>query len=139
MQPFEAVFLYGLGLSLITFILYILLINVKDYNDLKNEMNDLKKKINDAQKQKDLKKANDLTNDMLKASSKQFKMSMKPLIVSMFIAILSLGYMNSQYAKVLINLPFNAPIAGTDIGWLWWYILVSVSATTLFRKIAGLD
>ena len=39
--------------------------------------------------------------------------------------------------RVAVNLPFPLPIWGSHIGWLGWYILISIPFTTLFRKALG--
>ena len=39
--------------------------------------------------------------------------------------------------RVVVEMPFNLPIWGSHIGWLGWYILVSLTTATIFRKALG--
>ncbi len=47
------------------------------------------------------------------------------------------GKKTVSFKRVIIELPFSMPIWGSKIGWLGWYILVSLSMTTIFRKALG--
>ena len=39
--------------------------------------------------------------------------------------------------RVVVTLPVPLPIWGYHIGWLGWYILVSIPMSVTFRKILG--
>jgi len=39
--------------------------------------------------------------------------------------------------QIVVNLPFSMPFYGNKLGWLGWYILVSIPLTTIFRKALG--
>jgi len=39
--------------------------------------------------------------------------------------------------QIVVNLPFSMPFYGNKLGWLGWYILVSIPMTTVFRKALG--
>lgn len=43
-----------------------------------------------------------------------------------------------SFKRVVVNLPFSLPIWGSYIGWLGWYILISIPLTTVFRKALGI-
>ncbi len=41
--------------------------------------------------------------------------------------------------NVRFKLPFSFPLVGTEVGWLGIYIIISLPATMLFRKLLGVD
>ena len=43
-----------------------------------------------------------------------------------------------NFKRIVVNLPFSLPIWGSNIGWLGWYILVSIPMSTVFRKALGI-
>jgi len=44
----------------------------------------------------------------------------------------------ASFKRIVVNLPISLPIWGSNIGWLGWYILVSIPFTTVFRKTLGI-
>ncbi len=43
-----------------------------------------------------------------------------------------------SFKRIVVELPFSLPIWGSHIGWLGWYILVSIPLTTTIRKLLGI-
>ena len=42
-----------------------------------------------------------------------------------------------KLGKVIVNLPFAFPFFGDNLGWLGWYILISIPSAQIFRKLMG--
>ncbi|RLJ03389.1 MAG: hypothetical protein DRP11_00725, partial [Candidatus Aenigmatarchaeota archaeon] len=40
-------------------------------------------------------------------------------------------------SRTIVNLPFALPFIGDKLGWIGWYILLSVTFTQVFRKLLG--
>jgi uncharacterized membrane protein (DUF106 family) len=87
-------------------------------------------------------------SEMLKAQQKQMKQTMKPMIASVVLFFIFIGFLRETYSDVILNLPFTLPLASysfpfiilrDSIGWFWWYILITIPATMLFRKLLGVE
>jgi len=139
MQGFEFILVFSIGISFLIVLIYRLMTDMDELKEIKQKLNEYKKKLSEVQKKNDMKEYNSLFNEMMKINSKQFKMNIKPMFISLIIALLSLSYLKSQYDNVLVNLPVSLPLFGNDMGWLWWYILISIPATMFFRKMLSLD
>lgn len=46
---------------------------------------------------------------------------------------------NVVLQNMRFKLPFSFPLVGTEVGWLGIYIIISLPATMLFRKLLGVD
>ena len=127
------ILIYTLILSLVVSVIYKFLTNQDEMKKVKEEMKYFKDKADEAKKSGDMAKMNQYTNDMLKVSSQQFKHTMKPMFASMFVFIIVLGWFGVAFGEVLINTPF----AGFQLSWFYWYIIIAIPATMIFRKIMG--
>jgi len=48
--------------------------------------------------------------------------------------------MNQTRMDIAVRMPFNVPFFGMNyLGWLFWYILISLPATWIFRKALGVE
>ncbi len=139
LSAFLQVTMVSLGLSFMLSLLYRFLTNPDEMKRIKKEMKFYKEKSSEAQKAGDKAKANEYMKDMMKASQQQFKQNMKPMMASMLVFFIVLGWMHSTFASVLVQLPVTIPFAGNDLGWFWWYILITIPCTMLFRKLLGVD
>ena len=139
MSGFIEVTLISLTLSFVLSLLYRFLTNPDEMKTIKKEMKFYKEKSSEAQKAGDAAKASEYMKDMMKASQQQFKQNMKPMMASMLVFFLILGWMHSTFASVLVQLPVTVPFAGNDLGWFWWYIIITIPCTMLFRKLLGVD
>jgi len=124
---------YTLALSLVVSLLYRLLTNKEEMKKIKEEMKFFKEKVDEAKKKGDTAGMNQHTNDMLKVSSRQFKQTMKPMFASMFVFLIVLGWFGTMFADMVILTPF----AGFQLNWFYWYIIITIPATMIFRKLMG--
>jgi uncharacterized membrane protein (DUF106 family) len=139
MSAFIDVTLMSLGLAFLLSLLYRFLTNPEEMRRIKKEMKFYQDKSKEAQKAGNNEKSNEYMKQMMGASQQQFKQNMKPMLASMLIFFVVLGWMHSTFASVLVQLPVTVPIAGNDLGWFWWYIILTVPCTMLFRKLLGVD
>lgn len=128
-----------LALSLVISVIYRFLTDPAAIRNLKQEMKIIQEKANKAQKEGDTKKAGELTSEMLKLSQKQLGMSMKPMMFSFIVVAAAFYWLGTQYAEVMINAPFTIPFLGAQLNWFWWYILLTIPATWVFRKLLGVE
>jgi uncharacterized membrane protein (DUF106 family) len=131
-----------IGISVVlTFIITILYRFLTDPKKLK-EMRDRAKEI--SQKSKEVAKANPeeakkMTDEMLSITNKQMMASMKPMLATLLIAALFLPWMAATFTGTVANLPIDVPFVGSSVGWLGWYLIISIPASQMLRKILGVD
>ena len=109
MTPFITITLMSLGLSLAITIIYRILMNPDEVRKLKGDMKFYKEKMNEAKKAGDTAKMNDYASEMLKASQKQFGMSMKPMMATMLLFFMLLGWLNTSFGGVTADFSGGGP------------------------------
>jgi len=107
MNPFMEVTLISLGLSLLITIIYRFLTNPDEIRKIKDDTKFYKEKMNEAKKAGDVAKMNDYAKEMMNASQRQMRSSMKPMIASMLIFFLLLGWLNTEFGGVSADLTKN--------------------------------
>lgn len=136
---YQEVLIISLILSLIMVLLTKFLTNQDEIRKAKREMKFYQDKIKKAQKSEDKEAVSKLSKDMLKASSKQMKQSMKPMFVSLIIFVIALGWLTGEYGELLINLPITLPVLGNQLNWFWWYLIIVLPTSFIFRKMLGVE
>lgn len=110
MTPFVIITLLSLGLSLFITVIYRVLTKPDEIRKMKDDMKFYKEKMNKAKKAGDKAKMNEYANQMLKASQSQFRMSMKPMIVTMLVFVLLLGWLNTNFGGVTADFTEENPL-----------------------------
>ncbi|MBL7160500.1 MAG: DUF106 domain-containing protein [Candidatus Aenigmarchaeota archaeon] len=148
MLPIQEVLIWSLGLSLLLAVLYRFLTNPREIKLLKEEIKGYRERSNKAQKAGNAEEANKLLSEMMKLTSKQMRSNMKPMIASLVIFFIAIGFLRETYSNFIIQLPFILPLLSysfpfiilrDSIGWFWWYILITLPATFIFRKLLGVE
>ncbi|RLI98566.1 MAG: hypothetical protein DRO99_00425 [Candidatus Aenigmatarchaeota archaeon] len=130
---------FTLGLSLALAILYRLLTDPQEMRRIKAEMKRLQDKSKKAQKAGNMEEVNAITGELLKQSQKQFSQNMKPMMASMLIFFVFLGWVGAQYSELVVNMPFYIPFIGSQTTWFVWYIIITLPSTFFFRKLLGVE
>jgi uncharacterized membrane protein (DUF106 family) len=129
--------------SLITALLVVvtrLLMNKKVVDEIKNRMEEIREQLTAAQKAGDTELANKHLADMMKTNSEYMRQTFKALIVSIVVVSIFLPFLKSGYEGMsAIKLPFSLPFLGSQITWIYWYILVSFAMGWVLRKILEVD
>lgn len=136
---YQEVLIISLVLSLIMVLLTKVLTNQEEIKKAKREMKFYQDKIKKAQKSGDKDTVSKLSNDMLKASSKQMKQSMKPMFVSLIIFVIALGWLAGSYGELLVGMPITLPFLGNQLNWFWWYLIIVLPTSFIFRKMLGVE
>ncbi len=139
MLEFEIVFIASITLSFIIVVLTRLLTNPEDIRKIKKEMQFYREKVSEAQKAGDKAKVAEFTGDMMKASQKQLKHSIKPMFISIIVFMIAMWWLGGQFAELVIPLPFNMPFIGYELNWFWWYVIVTFAASLSLRKLVGVE
>ena len=122
----------------ITTLIYRFLMNQNEAREIKSQQKEKQEKMKELQKTNP-EEANKVMTEVLRLSNKQFKIMMKPMIVSFLIVIIILPFLPDLFPGVVVNLPFSIPFFGNDFGWLAWYIIVSVPLNSIFRRLLGVE
>jgi uncharacterized membrane protein (DUF106 family) len=132
---YQEIFLLSIGLSITMTLASKFLANQQEMKKAKGDMEFFRTKASQAQKAGDLKKSNEYMSEMLKASQRQFRSSMRPMMFSFVIVILAASWFASAYADVMILSPVSIPFIGSELNWFWWYIIIVLPFSTIFRKL----
>jgi len=135
LPAYQEIFILSLGLSLAMTLASKFLANQQDMKKAKKDMEFFRDKASKAQKAGDLKKSNEYMSEMMKASSRQFKLNMKPMMFSFLIVIVAASWFGVTYATAKIFSPVNIPFIGSELNWFWWYVIIVLPFSTIFRKL----
>ncbi len=136
---YQEVLIISLLLSLLMVIITKVLTNQDEIKKAKREMKFYQEKIKKAQNSGDKEAVSKLSNDMLKASGKQMKQSMKPMFASLIIFVVALGWLAAEYGELLIAMPVSLPFLGPELNWFWWYLIIVLPTSFIFRKMLGVE
>ena len=139
MNGLEFVLVFSVVLSFIIAVIYRILTNPDDIRRIKQDMKFYRKRIKDAQSAEKVAEVQKLTNEMLKMSQKQMALMMKPMLVSAVVFFVALGWLHSSVESVIVSLPFPLPFFGAELTWFWWYVIITLPATLIFRKALGVE
>ena len=117
---------------------YKFLINQNELRELKSNLREKQAKVKELQKTNP-QEANKVLTEVLNLSNKQFRMNMKPMLLTLVVVGLALPYVGQLFPGAVVKLPFYLPYFENDFGWLMWYIIVSVPLGQLFRKLIGAE
>ena len=135
LPAYQEIFLLSLGLSLLMTLASRFLANQQEMKKAKKDMEFYRDKASKAQKAGDLKKSNEYMSEMLKASQRQFRHNMKPMMFSFLIVILAASWFAATYAEVQVASPISIPVLGSELNWFYWYLIVVFPFTLIFRKL----
>jgi uncharacterized membrane protein (DUF106 family) len=43
-----------------------------------------------------------------------------------------------KFSHIAIVLPFSLPLLGSELGWIWWYLIVTIPTMIIIRKLYGI-
>jgi len=135
---FLELLLISSGLSLFISLIYKLLLNQEALREIKTKVKEKQEKMKEAQKTNP-KEAEQLMNEVLILNNKQLRTTMKPMFASSIIILLVFGTLRESFPGNIVNLPIALPFWGATLGWLGWYILISIPLNQLFRTILGVE
>ena len=136
-----ALLLTSMFMSLLTSLIYRFYGNYKEMRRIKAEINDLKDKLNKARKEKDDKKLMKYMKRQNELAMEQFQYMFKPMTMTMLVVGFVFYFLRHIFLKIDVSfaLPFYIPWIGNEVGWLGFYIIMSLPMTVFFRKLMKLD
>jgi uncharacterized membrane protein (DUF106 family) len=130
--------LFSAVITFVITVIYRFLANQNEIKQLKISMREKQEKIKELQKTNP-QEANRMLNEIMVLSSKQMRMNMKPMLLTLIVVGITLPWLGQVFPGAVVKLPFTLPYFGNDFGWLAWYILVSVPLGYLFRKLLRVE
>jgi uncharacterized membrane protein (DUF106 family) len=148
-SPVVEEFIVSILLTFVLTLSYRFLVNQTEAKDIKVRMKEKQERIKELQKTNP-KEANNMANEAMALSGKQMRMTMRPMFITLMIVGVVLPWMSTVFSGIIINLPFYSALFKSTLGWLvgsegmikpWlaWYMLVSITANQLFRKMLGVE
>jgi len=138
LNPAISLFIISAFITLLTTFINKLLTDTKLVSELKESMDDIREKLTDAQKSGNKDEVSKFLDEMMSLNSKYMKHAYKTLIVSLILIAIFLPWVKQTYGGMAVaNLPFNVPLVGSNLNWIFWYILVSFTIGWVVRKVFG--
>ncbi len=137
LTPLLSILVFAAILSVVSIVFSKLLMKKGYMKEMKMKQKELQKRMKDAQKEGDQKTVSKNMKEMMSMQGRYMKDNMKPMIATLGVGIVILLYMSNKFAEVSITLPFEIPLLGSSINWIWWYIIASVGISMGLRKAIG--
>lgn len=139
-KPIIAVLFISALITILITVINRLLVNQTLIKSLKKRMEEIRDDLSKAQKSGESEKANKFLNEMLEINNQYMKQMFKALTVSIIVVILFLPWVQFKYNDIPVaKLPMAMPYIGNEMGWFWWYLIVSLSIGWSTRKLLGFD
>lgn len=139
-KPHISLLIVSVILTLVVIILNRLTVKRNVVKDIKKRMEDIRESLTQAQKAGNKEEVSKFLAEMMKMNSQYMKQTFKALIISMIVLALFLPWLTHTYGgSVVAALPFSLPLIGSNLTWIYWYILVSFSIGWVVRKLLEAD
>jgi uncharacterized membrane protein (DUF106 family) len=130
--------LFSAAITFIITLIYKFLANQNEMRQLKANVKEKQAKIKELQKTNP-QEANKMLNEVMALSSKQMRMNMKPMLLTLVVVGITLPWLGQAFPGTVVKLPFTLPYFEDDFGWLAWYIIVSIPFGIYFRKLLKVE
>ena len=137
---YASILLISTTLTLLILGLNKIFVNNKLVKEIRTKMEGIKESLTQAQKQGNKENINKLIDEMMKTNNEYMKHTFKALIISMVVISLILPWVSQKYKGLTVAaLPFNLPVVGHTLEWLYWYVLVSFTIGWVLNKLFGVS
>lgn len=140
LKPVIAILLISTIFSIISIIISILAVNRQRLKEVKEKMLMLQEDIKNAQKRMDGEAINKLTREALMINLQMFKLKSKSILFIFIILVPFFPWLDHHYGGIPVaKLPVPLPLIGSSIGWILWYIFVSLTISYVIQRLLGLE
>jgi len=138
MNPLISIMIIGSILTIIVFLINKFAVNRKMVKELKDRMEEIRDQLTQAQKSGDKDASNNLLSEMMKINGQYMRQTFRALIISLIVISLFLPWLGHRFGGMTVaNLPFDVPVLGNNLSWIYWYILVSFAIGWILNKLLG--
>jgi uncharacterized membrane protein (DUF106 family) len=140
LSPHVSLLIISIILTAIVLLINRFSINKKLMEEIKHKMEEIRESLTQAQKAGNTEEVNRFLNEMMKTNSQYMRQMLKAMVISIIILALFLPWLNYKYGGMsIVKLPFELPVLGASLNWVWWYVLVSFAMGWIIKKILGMD
>lgn len=137
-EPHVSLFIFAVILTTIIYGVNKLMINKKVSKEIKDRLATVKENLTKAQKDGKKDEINKFLSEYMAINNQYLKQTFKVMIVTFLVVIVLFPWASTKFSGVTVaQLPFVLPIIGANMGWIAWYILVSITGSWLLRKFIG--
>lgn len=136
---FLEVFGISVGMSAISVLITKFAGDQTAVKNLKAEMKTINERIKKAQKAGNTKEMNKHSGDLMKLSGKQFQLNMKPMMISLVFFMALFWVFGTYYVDMVVASPLNIPFIGSEFGWFYWYLIIVIPTSFMFRKLLSVE
>ena len=138
LQPHVALFIFAAILTVLIYGINKLMVNRKATKEIKNKLAVVKENLTKAQKDGRKDDINKFMSEYMAINNQYLRQTFKVMAVTFVVVIVLFPWASNRFSGVTVaSLPFALPVIGTNMGWIVWYILVSVTGSWLLRKFIG--
>lgn len=137
-KPHISLLIISTMLTIVALVISKLFSNRKLIKEIKDRMEMIREDLTKAQREGNTQHANKCLNEMMKANTEYLRHSFKGMVASIVIIIPFLYLVKANYSGMVVaTLPFTAPVVGSSLSWIGWYILVSFAIGWTVGKLLG--
>jgi uncharacterized membrane protein (DUF106 family) len=137
-QTHVSLFLIASIITTLALLPYVFLTDKKLVEEMKEKSKEIRQRFIEAQAKGNAKEISKLMNEMVQMNSAYFKQMVKPLIVATLVFILFFPWLGHEFGgKAVAKLPFSLPVVGSNLSWIGWYIIVSLTISWILKKALG--
>ncbi len=134
-HPLLSLLLVTIFLSAIVMIINYFSVKRDLLKQIKTRMSEIRESLTQAQKAGNIEEANKFLAEMMKLNNEFMKHNFKAMVISLVVLVIFLPWIKVEFANLVANLPFTLPFFGSQLSWLYWYILASFTAGWVIRKM----
>ncbi|MFH0961255.1 MAG: EMC3/TMCO1 family protein [archaeon] len=141
-------FLISFAAVLIQNLLFKKLSDQAALREMKKQLDSAQIRMKKAQKEQNAKAMEIELKKIQEFSTKRLSMTMKPNLISSLAFILVIGWIQTTYAKLIVNLPIPLPIwqwklppiaFSSTLGWFGWYFYVAILSSFVVKELLGIE
>lgn len=138
LKPHIGLFLFSSVLTAIIYGINKLMVNRKVAKEIKDKLALVKENLTKAQKEGRKDDISKFLSEYMAINNQYLRQTFKVMIVTFLVVIILFPWASSRFSGTIVaELPFALPFIGTTMGWISWYILVSITGSWLLRKFIG--
>ncbi len=125
--------LIAIAITLLTFTANKIFINQDEFEKVQKRTKEINKNMKKHAKTTDeniMKKIEEEQKELMELMSKQFKMSIKPMIVTLIPIMIIFTAIKAKYDKS----GTIATLLGINLTWFWWYFVVVIITSSILNK-----
>ena len=122
------------AISLLTFAVNKIFVNQDELEKVQKRTKEINKNMKQKTSNQDenlIKKMEEEQKELMELMGKQFKMNMKPMIITLIPILLIFAAMKAKYD----NVGTMATIQGIQLTWFWWYLIIAIITSSILNKI----